>query len=65
MQTEYHSARERKVNGQHRFFGHAKGSTGDHAVSMIDGEWACDCIGFLVHEHCKHVDHYRGEIEHG
>lgn len=31
------------------------GKTGDHVVSMMDGEWACSCMGFSTHEKCRHV----------
>ena len=34
-----------------------QGSTGTHFVNRdIEGEWHCDCMGFLTHKRCKHVE---------
>ena len=31
------------------------GSTGDHFVQFLSGEWRCDCHGFMSHHECRHV----------
>jgi len=31
------------------------GSTGDHFVQYLSGDWRCDCHGFMSHAKCRHV----------
>jgi len=32
------------------------GETGDHMVDCLADEWHCDCVGFISHGHCRHID---------
>ncbi|MGI0057753.1 MAG: hypothetical protein ACREAK_10340 [Nitrosarchaeum sp.] len=31
------------------------GSTGEHFVQYLQGEWRCNCHGFMSHAKCRHV----------
>ncbi len=31
------------------------GRTGDHHVQWLQGEWRCDCQGWMAHSKCRHV----------
>ena len=31
------------------------GRTGDHHIQWLQGEWRCDCIGWMSNKRCRHV----------
>ena len=31
------------------------GRTGEHRIQWLQGEWRCDCHGWMSHANCRHV----------